>query len=377
MTEANNRTQAKRWCFTINNPTEEDIALLIGTRADGAQAKLNEVEYMIFQEERGESGTLHWQGFMILKNKKTLAWLKRNINGRAHWEVARATNEQARDYCRKEDTYTGGRRHEYGHFPERAPLKKRDERIADAAAELDVVKEGYKRPSEIASITLMQQGFLSAYKELTADILGPYRPDLRIITMVGRPGTGKSYCIQKYFPEHGKCIMGNNGCWFQNPLAKVMVFEEFCGQIPLQKMLLFLDPGKLALEVKCGMRPALYNLVIITSNTRPDGWYKGDEAGQPGKRTDSLLALFDRINFACGSYIPVRNMGLYLEPPAGMNIMDCRMYFDNAILKFTGQPEPVTDSEDDEPEHEELPDEEPSDSDDEQAARRDIGYADH
>ena len=43
---------------------------------------------------------------------------------------------------------------------------------------------------------------------------------------------------------------GNNGVWFQNPLSDVMVFEEFCGQIMLQRMLQFLDPYPLALEVK-------------------------------------------------------------------------------------------------------------------------------
>ena len=36
-----------------------------------------------------------------------------------------------------------------------------------------------------------------------------------------------------------------------------MVFEEFAGQIPLQKMLKLLDPYPMALEVKGGMRPAM------------------------------------------------------------------------------------------------------------------------
>ena len=67
-----------------------------------------------------------------------------------------------------------------------------------------------------------------------------------------------------------------------------MVFEEFAGQIPLQKMLKLLDPYPMALEVKGGMRPAMYTLAIITSNTRPDGWYRNEE--QDGKRSDALLA---------------------------------------------------------------------------------------
>ena len=54
-------------------------------------------------------------------------------------------------------------------------------------------------------------------------------------------------------------------------------------------------PYPMALEVKGGMRPAMYTVVVITSNTRPDGWYKDEEQGR--KRTDALLALWDRLGF--------------------------------------------------------------------------------
>lgn len=376
---------AKRWCFTINNPTFEDEQLLIGTPSDGAQAKLGHVEYMIFQEERGENGTLHWQGFLILKTREKMSWLKRNINPRAHWEVARGTNEQARDYCRKDDTYTGGLRHEYGKFPERAPIKKKDERIQEAAEELDLLKEGYKRPSEIPSMTLMQCGFIAAMKELTADVLGPYRPTLKVLTLVGPPGCGKSFAIQKHFPQHGRAIYGNNGVWFQNPTSDVMVFEEFCGQIPLQRMLQLLDPYPLALEVKGRMAPALYTKVIITSNTPPSEWYNTVQKDGTAvtKRDDAVRALWDRLGYSSGDYIPVRDMGTYIRAPDGCTIEQLREGYDKATLHWKTNicdvAEDITDSNSD-VEHEELPDDPPSESDseeDEQHQRRDIGYADH
>lgn len=355
--------RAKRWCFTLNNPSADDIAHWIGTPSDGAQIPLGHIEYMIFQEERGANGTLHWQGFLILKEQRSLAWIKRNISQKAHFEITRGSIEQARDYCRKEDTYTGGLRHEYGHFPERPKAGKASERLEAAAAELDEIKEGYKRPREVPSMTLLQCGFIPAYKELTADILGPYRPELKIITMVGPPASGKSFCIQKNFPGHGRCICGNNGVWFQNPLADVMVFEEFCGQIQLQRMLQYLDPYPLALEVKGGMRPAMYTLVIITSNTPPSGWYKGDEFGAPGKRTDALLALWDRIGFANGGYIPARQCGHYLEAPDGMPLDELRIWFDRQVQTIVLGHEPISDPS---TEDEELMDE--------QEERRMIGY---
>lgn len=360
MSEANG---SKRWCFTINNPTFEDEELFLGTPADGPQANMDAVEYMVFQEERGAQGTLHWQGFLILKERKRLTWMKRNMNPRAHWEVARGTNEQCRNYCTKEDTYTGGIRKEIGKMPERKPAPKKEERLQRAAEELDQIKEGYKRPADIDSYTLMQCGFIPAYKELTADVLGPYRPKLKIITLIGPPGTGKSYAIQHFFPDHGSVICGNNGVWFQQPLAKVMVLEEFSGQIPLTRMLQLLDAYPLALEVKGGMRPAMYDTFIITSNTTPDMWYKGMttpdgtapvNVADMQRRIDALHALFDRLGYSGGGYIPVRKCGHYLQAPSVALTLDmsasdyikhCREYFWNSLAEITGL-DPIELSED-------------------------------
>lgn len=335
--------QGKRWTFTINNPNAEDEALLVGTPADGPQANFGEIQYMIFQEERGENGTLHWQGFLILKRKQKLRWLKRNINPRAHWEIARGTNQQAADYCRKPETYTGGIRKEFGEMPARAEPKKKEERFADACEELSIVKEGYKRPRDITEASLLQPCFISAYKELTRDILGPYRPQLEILCLVGPPCSGKSFAIQKHMPEHGRAIYGNNGVWFQNPTADIMIFEEFCGQIPLTRMLQLLDPYPLSLEVKGAMAPCLYTKVVITSNTPPHLWYKTDEAGTDQRRSDAVKALFDRLGYDWGDFQHNRQCGHYVDcPPVADSIgmpvheylIQCREIFDTACDKF-------------------------------------------
>lgn len=344
------RQQAKRWCFTINNPTEGDIFWKDLQEHGVVQDK--EVVYLIVQEEQGEVGTRHYQGAIIFKNPIRLSGLKK-INARAHWEVMRGTPEQARDYCRKDETYVpDGLRYEYGAIPQREAAPKASERLQMAAEELDSLKVAYKRPSEIPSMTLLQCGFIPAMKELCADILGPYRPDLRIITLIGPPGCGKSYCIQKYFPNHGRCICGNNGVWFQNPLADVMVFEEFCGQIPLQRMLQLLDPYPLALEVKGGMRPAMYTKVIITSNTPPCGWYKSSANSATGpmdhfmqKRDDALYALYDRLGYTFGAWKPVRTCGLYFEAPPGEDTMTLRDWFWQQMAGAVGF-EPVEEDDD-------------------------------
>lgn len=58
--------------------------------------------YMVTQLERGESGTAHLQGYVILMNPKGLSGVKR-IHATAHWEVRRGTHEQV---CMREGRAT-------------------------------------------------------------------------------------------------------------------------------------------------------------------------------------------------------------------------------------------------------------------------------
>ena len=78
MSAASKETQCKRWCFTINNPTDDDMFW------EDAEHQ-EQFSFLAVQYEVGEQGTPHYQGFVILKRKNRLTWLKKNFNGRAHW----------------------------------------------------------------------------------------------------------------------------------------------------------------------------------------------------------------------------------------------------------------------------------------------------
>lgn len=299
---------ALRWCFTINNPVERDMFWTDGD-------VLAELKYLVVQLEKGEQGTVHYQGFLILKKKKRMTWLKSNFNNRAHWEKTRGTDKQAADYCKKDDTHVpGGLRFEHGKLP-----REKEETEEQAVEFLSKIRTGYVRPADIPAELLLSQNFVSAYKLLTSDILGPYRPNLKIITMVGPPGCGKSYLINQLFPDCARLIMGNGGHWWQNPCSKVACIEEFAGQIQLQKMLQILDPYPQSLEVKGGTRPCLFEVIFITSNSCPEDWYKNKVPGIPeeAKRQDALLALYDRLGYHPSWHhgALARTCGHYLEPP--------------------------------------------------------------
>lgn len=285
---------------------------------------MEHIEYLKGQEEQGHGQTayVHYQVYLVLKERKRLTWLKKHIHPTAHWEKKRGTIAEAVDYVSKMDTRVpGGKQFEFGTMPKEGHevasaaadakrLRDKDDIKLDMQGYLDRLNKGeYIAWRDIPVDVQLQPGFLMAYKQATKDMLGPMREDLKIITLIGPPGCGKSYAIAKLFPQAGKWLKGNNGSWFCNAKSDVMVFEEFSGQIELQNMLKYLDPYPLCLEVKGGTEPANYRLVIITSNTPIDSWYTTadefkDKPGDPTaqttskrRRTDALGALWDRLGY--------------------------------------------------------------------------------
>lgn len=87
--------KAKQWCFTLNNFTADEIVLL--------KQKFEELCHLwIFEEESGESGTPHLQGYINLKDKMRPTEFK--LSSRIHWEVKgkKSTELENIFYCSKD-----------------------------------------------------------------------------------------------------------------------------------------------------------------------------------------------------------------------------------------------------------------------------------
>lgn len=91
-------SQAKRWCFTLNNYTEEEEANLL-TLPDRV-----DVQYFVFGREVGEQGTPHLQGYVYFTVAKRFTFVQSAIP-RAHIEVSRGSPKEASDYCKKDGDF--------------------------------------------------------------------------------------------------------------------------------------------------------------------------------------------------------------------------------------------------------------------------------
>lgn len=83
---------AKRWCYTLNNYNEQDIEDITG--ANGANGAV-----YLMQEEIGESGTPHLQGYIEFTKKVRPKGLYKNKG--IHWEKARKNRLANLAYCSK------------------------------------------------------------------------------------------------------------------------------------------------------------------------------------------------------------------------------------------------------------------------------------
>lgn len=196
------------------------------------------VTYVVFQVERGEAGTPHIQGYIQFKNRMRMNQVKTFVYKpeggseikpfeRAHLEVARGKMAENHTYCTKSE----GRLE--GPWEAGTPSRQGDRADLKEAADT-LLKTG--RIDAVDPQIILKYGS-NAFK-LIALAPAPRRDDLMVITFCGGTGIGKSWAARDIFENVHTVTMGNSGLWWDGYIAQdVVVFEEFVGQVPLQKML--------------------------------------------------------------------------------------------------------------------------------------------
>ena len=85
---------AKKWCFTLNNPTEIEMKYL-----DPILQETCNVAF--YSHEVGDSGTPHLQGYLEFKTKKRPMSIFKDW--RFHWEKAKGSKQENITYCSKDN----------------------------------------------------------------------------------------------------------------------------------------------------------------------------------------------------------------------------------------------------------------------------------
>jgi len=275
-------SQAKNWCFTLNNYTDEEYTGILSKLGDTTK-------YFIVGKEVGDSGTPHLQGYCQFKKQYRLTQVKNLIGGRAHLEVAKGNGSHNRVYCSKGNDY-----YEHGETPpERNANKKsknRDELAGEWRTALGSGRSGLAKFADDnpgvywwSRHTLLRNSMGHAPAES--------RPNIRVRWIYGAPGVGKSKFAHEELPE--AYIKEPRTKWWNGYLfEKTVIIDDFGPKgIDINHLLRWFDRYKCYVETKGDMCALCADNFIVTSNFHPESVFAGDD----GTHHPQTAALMRRI----------------------------------------------------------------------------------
>lgn len=283
---------ARNWCFTVNNPTVQEITDLLCLNNPS-------VFFLLMVLEKGsENETLHYQGYLELDRHRRLQYVK-NLLPRAHLEARKGTAAQATRYCLKEvpiqkqtellnwelGTYISDLQ-EQTELPsiiminterktlagiiskESSKTSRKDERLLAIKKAIDDGRTDIELADLDFPIWVQHYRGLLHYRQLRSP---PRNHPVEVLVIVGPTGTGKSrYCMDNYPNAYWK----QRSNWWDGYMdQETVVIDEFYGWLPFDTLLRICDRYPLLVESKGGQINFIASRIVITSNKRPDRWY--------------------------------------------------------------------------------------------------------
>lgn len=279
--------RARSFLFTENDSVQIDVWR---ERLEGRTEWQSGVRYCICQLEKGEKGGhIHLQGYIELNKSQRFSWLKKNLSKTAHWETRRGTREQARDYCRKEETRRDGP-WEYGNWNAGGSGTRND--LAEVGKR---VKEGTTIEKIADEFPVEFIKYNRGIRELASFYEGQRDPEQahKVHFFYGPPGCGKTSKVIKKYPDAYFKSAGNK--WFDGYTGEdVICYDDFNhGWVSIDMLCRLLDRYPVRVEGKGYTRQLNNRTSIITSNTLPSAWYNWDKHGGQVR----LNAILRRITF--------------------------------------------------------------------------------
>lgn len=266
-----------RWCFTINNWTQEELDCLL-------QCGKEKAKYLCIGREVGSGGTRHLQGYVNFKNKRRMRQVKA-LPGfmRAHLEAAKGTEKQASDYCKKDGDYL--EIGESGCAGRRLDLETAAKILTESGGNLKCVAEAC--PGVYIKYGRGLRDYASVMK-----LKQPRNFKSTVIVICGDPGCGKTRYVMEDCREKGLSMYWKpRGIWWDGYDGEdVVVYDDFYGWVPYDEMLRVMDRYPLKVPVKGGYVDFTSKIIYVTSNVKPEEWYSSENI--KGK----LESLFRRIN---------------------------------------------------------------------------------
>ncbi len=261
-------------CFTLNNP-------------EGLLQFEEGMQYLVYQEEIGDSGTYHLQGYCEFKTALVLGTAKELLGGMTvHLERRNGSAEKAIAYCKKQFNDDGSDKRIPGTDVYEFGQPNQQGKRVDLDAFKDAVKAG-KRKRDLIDDHLM---VFARYPKLY-DIINSKRPERDIppivSLLIGPTGLGKTrYVYDKYQGDEElyQTPLSNGTMWYDTYDGhEIVLIDDFAGaasHMTLTTLLKLLDRYPQLVPTK-GSHTWFYPThVYVTTNILPKDWYKWENRGE-------------------------------------------------------------------------------------------------
>lgn len=291
------RTRAyKKYQLTMNNPELHDwshdyIKNVLGTFAG--------VRYWCMCDEIGEQQTPHTHLFIIFNSQVEFKSLQKCFYG-AHIEPANGSNQENRDYIRKEGKWHDDEKHEtnlpetfeeFGELPpDRAEGQKETaaiyEMIKEGSSDFEIMETYPNAMNKLDKITRARQTILSEqFRKVDRDIEVTY--------LWGAAGVGKTSSVLKtYGYENVYKVTNYTHPFDEYACQDVLLLDEFRSSFMISDLLNYLDRYPMTLPCRYMNKQACYTKVFIVSNIPLKAQYPNIQTEDP----ETWLALKRRIH---------------------------------------------------------------------------------
>lgn len=281
------RQRNRRFCFTINNPTDEDLQAVDTV----------ECRYLVAGDEVGESGTPHIQGYVEFEAAYSLATAGKLLGGRASCRAARGTAMENKVYCSKESVYV-----ERG-APGRPGARN------DIAAVKEIIKSGGNMRDVIDAVNSYQA--MKAGEMIFKYKQNNERKAPEVVWYWGPSGTGKTRQAVEEAGQDMWMSSRNLKWWDGYDGQKNVIIDDFRADFcTFHELLRILDRYPMRVELKGGSRLLEAEKIWVTSAHAPEHVYPNC-----GERVDQLLRrIKSTTRFGLVPREVVQRLGVIMDP---------------------------------------------------------------
>lgn len=274
-----------------------------------------ELYYILCQKEQcPTTNKLHWQGYYECKTRKGIKGHQNNLLApKCHVEQSYGSYKDNKIYCSKDNTSLG-ERFEWGE-----PIKQGERRDLsllkkdlDAGMSLKEIAENHFQEFLLYNNGIKEYMLLNRPKR-------SWKTELHVI--VGPAGCGKSEKVWSHGIDKVCTIAATQtGVWWDvYDGEEIILFDEFCGQIPYSTLLNLTDRYPFTVPKKRSTVQFTGKLIYIVSNKTPDQWYP-----EISKDKNLWPAFLRRID----KYYNFYDKTVYEKPP---DTIDTRIPFESLV----------------------------------------------